>query len=153
MVSRGHAPYCLGSLSPLICSRLFRNSVCCCWGFLCANVSPWFWLCFLVGRMCNRIICTHHPRSLTHNSTMTSADGICLLPSMTDPSNLEPKDMGHRPCQRRMTDSSSHELGLNWQITSQNLSSLWLSFLSFPYFPIPSISIYFLFLISFPNFP
>lgn len=89
--------------------------------------------------MCSRIICTHHPRSLAHKSIMTSADGICLMPSMTDPSNLEPKDTGHRPCQRRMIDSSPHELGLNQQIRSQNLPFLWLSF-SFPYLVFPYFS-------------
>lgn len=95
-----------------------------------------------VGRMCVRIICTHHPRSLTHNSTMTSADGICLLPSMTDPSNLEPKDTGHRPCQRKMIDSSAHELQLNQEISFQNLFFPLLPFAaSFPFLSFPFIYI------------
>lgn len=38
----------------------------------------------------------HDPRSLADNSSMTSADGVCLLSSVTDPSNLGPKDIGHR---------------------------------------------------------
>lgn len=49
----------------------------------------------------------HHPSSLAHNFGVTSADGICLLSSVTDPSNLQPKDTRRRPCQRRIKDSSS----------------------------------------------
>lgn len=89
--------------------------------------SPGF--CFSAGRMCDRIICAHHPRSLIHNSTMTSADGICLLLSVTHPSNLQPKDTGHRPCQSGMMDSSSHELRLNQQIAFEKA----FSFLPMPY--------------------
>lgn len=56
---------------------------------------------------------------------------------MTDPSNLEPKDTGHRPCQRKMIDSSAHELRLNQEITSQNLFFPSLPFDSFPFLFFP----------------
>lgn len=137
VVSGWHAPCCLGILSPLICSWLFRHSVRCYSCFPLANIS--LLACFLVDRMHSRIICTHHPRSHTHNSTMTSADGIRLVPSMTDLSNLEPKDTGHRPCQQRMIDSSSHELGLNWQIISQNPPFLFVLFYTIIYLQLPSL--------------
>ena len=107
--------------------------------------------------VCYKIICTHHSRSLTHNSTMTSADGICLLPSMTHPSNLELKDTGHRPCQRRMIDSSSHELSKHISKPLLPLSLLHLAFFPFltvifPSMPFPLNVPFFIFFTYFVTF-
>ena len=88
------------------------------------DVSLWVLGGFLVGCTCDRIICTHHPRSLTHNTTMTSADGIRLLPGLTDPSNLEPKDTGHRPRQAK-----DDRLILSWARTKPA------NHISKPFFP------------------
>lgn len=65
----------------------------------------------LFRSLCLYLFWVTRPSSLAHNFGVTSADGICLPSSVTDPSNLQPKDTRRRPCQRRIKDSSSPALG------------------------------------------